>query len=1351
MVLAPLHLYTSAIDPKFDYQLYLDFALNRGQFAPHAQHITIPAKDSSHTFMLPAPMPDFSAANSLTNARESYTLAWRGEFTNIGLGYALTAAHMFAKTPQDTHLATRGSALNFGGITNVIVDYKDPYWGGSSVPGDFAVLKMDKFNLNAHATISPHLTFTTTHNPQGTSLHDKYTFHQDEVVKLADSNRYILFAREGAGTQMLGYEGQGASKIERSDIYHTGGLVGFSDANTGIVRFPFTISMENYDWRNNNLRIPFSSSSAPGDSGSALYVYDTLDSKWYLIGVVSSSDCGGNTGDLCSIVEYSVIHNALIDEFRESKSLSLSNGTYRFSTSGQLLDSSGRDMGASVLADSVAGNLYWTNINDKSSFNQRIQAMQDNKDISLSGSGTLRLEKDIDLGAGGLVFGRDSVWSIEGADRWFVHGGIYTDSGSSITYDVKTLDNDFLHKVGSGILRITSSSPNAGLRVGEGSVELNGNALSFKEIYLVSGRGSVKITDSANINTDYVYFGARGGSLDMNGNSLTFGRIFASDNGAHIINSSYTPATLTLTQTCGGANTLETCVGTQDYLYHGNIIAHNGGIHIESGVAGKNLIFDGNIDNTQGVMRFSDGSLTFQGHPKIHAYINVDSKTKLDSLHIGQNVFTSPTSFSQEDWEHRIFSLKELAISNATFSLAHNASLHTTLNAHNATITLGSTEVWLDFYDGENVITRVRGGRNNDAGNPSFGVGSDMRFIQTLKKGEAANATKQNNVFFSGTLNLHSSTATLNAMQMSGDIRALSGANTLRIIDSTMQGGISNAHNAAANVSVQNATILGDIVGVTQLTSTNALLQGNIHTDSLSASFSTFRLRLDVGAQQTERIVSNTSTQGGNNTLLLYFLNAPNASVSLPNSLLLASLRDSTQSIDKEFFSIPAVSEGFSVYTPNVRFSHDNERAEWSLERVGVASDTESYFSISPNTESINRANALFNQVLLGYVIEWNNLQKRMGELRENPKVAGAWIRTFGGGSSESNYRGNFFEAQLGGDYQLGFRGGSVYVGGMFSYTRNLVQGVGANAQSNGYGVGAYASALFDNGLYIDSVLRYVYRNHEVYASFIPNGAGGASDLRGVNGANTMLFSLEGGYRLMFSDFFAHKALQHFYLEPQVELIAGYLQGARWQNANVSLELADSVPVSAKTALFVGKRFFFHTKSARSCAISPAAHMRYTHTRAHTRVRVDSKMAYNTRESSVDSRALNSHILESSTLETSTQASLGDSSKASLESYATESSAYMPSDCAIPQDSQSLGVRFGLGGAYDLHRYGARVLRDRSGARAYEGIADNRMFVNLSLDYVLNERLRLNLELERSFFGLLHIDWLMSANMRVGF
>lgn len=73
--------------------------------------------------------------------------------------------------------------------------------------------------------------------------------------------------------------------------------------------------------------------------------------------------------------------------------------------------------------------------------------------------------------------------------------------------------------------------------------------------------------------------------------------------------------------------------------------------------------------------------------------------------------------------------------------------------------------------------------------------------------------------------------------------------------------------------------------------------------------------------------------------------------------------------------------------------------------------------------------------MLLSYVIEWNNLQKRMGELRANPNSVGAWMRSFGGGNSDSIYKGNFFELQLGSDYRFEFAYGDLYLGTMLNYT----------------------------------------------------------------------------------------------------------------------------------------------------------------------------------------------------------------------------------------------------------------------------------------------------------------------------
>lgn len=146
-LLASPSLYASALDPKFAYQYYLDFALNRGQFSPNASNLTIPAKNPADTIRLFAPMPDFSAANLKGT--------WQSEVTNIGFGYAITAAHMLnTSLPNPIKI---GSSLNFGGINSVVVDTLESRLGNNGAPADFAALKMSKLSLNTEAHFSPNL------------------------------------------------------------------------------------------------------------------------------------------------------------------------------------------------------------------------------------------------------------------------------------------------------------------------------------------------------------------------------------------------------------------------------------------------------------------------------------------------------------------------------------------------------------------------------------------------------------------------------------------------------------------------------------------------------------------------------------------------------------------------------------------------------------------------------------------------------------------------------------------------------------------------------------------------------------------------------------------------------------------------------------------------------------------------------------------------------------------------------------------------------------------------------------------------------------------------------------------
>lgn len=71
--------------------------------------------------------------------------------------------------------------------------------------------------------------------------------------------------------------------------------------------------------------------------------------------------------------------------------------------------------------------------------------------------------------------------------------------------------------------------------------------------------------------------------------------------------------------------------------------------------------------------------------------------------------------------------------------------------------------------------------------------------------------------------------------------------------------------------------------------------------------------------------------------------------------------------------------QGFSTYTPNVVFSHNEENfVQWNLEKIDSKIKDE-YFFTNDNTQAIAKAKSILAQATLGSMIEWNNMHKRMG------------------------------------------------------------------------------------------------------------------------------------------------------------------------------------------------------------------------------------------------------------------------------------------------------------------------------------------------------------------------------------
>ncbi|MBZ7986334.1 autotransporter outer membrane beta-barrel domain-containing protein [Campylobacter sp. Cr9] len=204
------------------------------------------------------------------------------------------------------------------------------------------------------------------------------------------------------------------------------------------------------------------------------------------------------------------------------------------------------------------------------------------------------------------------------------------------------------------------------------------------------------------------------------------------------------------------------------------------------------------------------------------------------------------------------------------------------------------------------------------------------------------------------------------------------------------------------------------------------------------------------------------------------------------------------------------------------------------------------------NTKALKDAKNMLNQTYYSYVSEWNNLNKRMGELRNNNgKNAGIWIRNFGGVGKIDNAKIKYYEVQFGADKQTSTNYGELYTGVMANIGQNTSNSSDSKVKNHGFG--AYVSLVGNDGLYIDATARYTHHK----STFKDNVWLG--DLK--DSGSGFLGSVEAGYR-MGSD---------FYLEPSAELIVGYIPMANLKgNDKVTLKSEGKFMSAAKVALSAG-------------------------------------------------------------------------------------------------------------------------------------------------------------------------------------
>ena len=210
------------------------------------------------------------------------------------------------------------------------------------------------------------------------------------------------------------------------------------------------------------------------------------------------------------------------------------------------------------------------------------------------------------------------------------------------------------------------------------------------------------------------------------------------------------------------------------------------------------------------------------------------------------------------------------------------------------------------------------------------------------------------------------------------------------------------------------------------------------------------------------------------------------------------------------------------------------------------------------------RANAINNYYR--WRDEYNNLQKRLGDLRMSTEENGLWARTFHGKEESGKYGLNnqYIAFQIGYDKRLLQDDGSKWFVGaaVTSYDGKTNYAKQGKADNNSIGLALYGSYLGEKGHYFDVVARHSRLKSELTSY----AAGTGNKITGDYHNWGSSLSMEYGRRI---------SMKHdFYLQPEAELTYGTTSSASYSLSDGSRVKQDGISsLTARAGLTVGKEF----------------------------------------------------------------------------------------------------------------------------------------------------------------------------------
>ncbi|ALT50789.1 serine protease autotransporter toxin Sat [Escherichia coli] len=1148
---------------------YLDLAQNKGIFQPGATDVTITLKNGDKFSFHNLSIPDFSGA------------AASGAATAIGGSYSVTVAHN-KKNPQaaETQVYAQSSYK--------VVDRRNS--------NDFEIQRLNKFVVETVGA-TPAETNPTTYSD---------ALERYGIVTSDGSKKIIGFRAGSGGTSFI----NGESKISTNSAYSHDLLSASLFEVTQWDSYGMMIYKNDKTFRNLEIF---------GDSGSGAYLYDNKLEKWVLVGTTHGI-ASVNGDQLTWITKY---NDKLVSELKDTYShkINLNGNNVTIKNTDITLHQNNADTTGTQEKITKDKDIVFTNggnvlFKDNLDFGSGGIIFDEGHEYNINGQGFTFKGAGIDIGKESIVnwnalYSSDDVLHKIGPGTLNVQkkqgANIKIGEGNVILNEEGTFNNIYLAS-GNGkvILNKDNSLGNdqyAGIFFTKrgGTLDLNGHNQTFTRIAATDDGTTITNSDTTkeavlaiNNEDSYIYHGNINGNIKL----------------THNINSQdkKTNAKLILDGSVNTKNDVE--VSNASLTMQGHATEH---AIFRSTANHCSLVFLCGTDWVT-VLKETESSYNkkFNSDHKSNnqqtSFDQPDWKTgvfKFDTLHLNNadfsisrnanvegNISANKSAITIGDKNAYIDNLAGKNITNNGFdfkqTISTNLSIGETkftggITAHNSQIAIGDQAVvtlnGATFLN--NTPISIDKGAKVIAQNSMFTTkGIDISGELTMMgipeqnsktvtpglhyaadgfrlSGGNANFIARNMASVTGNIYADDA-ATITLGQPETETPTISSA--YQAWAETLLYGFDTAYRGAitapkATVSMNNAIWhLNSQSSINRLETKDSMVRftgdnGKFTTltvDNLTIDDSAFVLRANLA--QADQLVVNKSLSGKNNLLLVDFIEKNGNSNGLNIDLVSAPKGTAV-----DVFKATTRSIGFSDVTPVIEQKNDTDKATWTL--IG-------YKSVA-NADAAKKATLLMSGGYKAFLAEVNNLNKRMGDLRDINGESGAWARIMSGtGSAGGGFSDNYTHVQVGADNKHELDGLDLFTGVTMTYTDSHAGSDAFSGETKSVGAGLYTSAMFESGAYIDLIGKYVHHDNEYTATFAGLGTRDYSSHSWYAGA-------EVGYRYHVTD--------SAWIEPQAELVYGAVSGKQFswkdQGMNLTMKDKDFNPLIGRTGVDVGKSF----------------------------------------------------------------------------------------------------------------------------------------------------------------------------------